>query len=68
LDELSGWGRELQVNHKDDLLLAKDFVGETAWDKAADKGKKEILEKLWDWGRELQLNLKDDLLLAKGVD
>ena len=37
-----------------------------AWDVAAEKGNKEILEKLWCWGREVQVNLKDDLFVAKG--
>jgi ankyrin repeat protein len=66
LETLWGWGREVQVNLKDDLLLAKGWNGQTAWDIAAEKGNKEILEKLWGWGREVQVNLKDDLLIAKG--
>jgi hypothetical protein len=36
--------------------------GLTAWNIAAENGKKEILEKLWSWGREEQINLKDELL------
>jgi hypothetical protein len=55
----------VQVNLKDDLLLAKGYYGLTAWDTAAEKGNKEILEKLWCWGREVQVNLKNDLLPAK---
>jgi hypothetical protein len=47
-------------------LLAKGRIGLTAWDIAAEKGNKEILETLWCWGREVPVNLKDDLLLAKG--
>jgi len=42
-------------------LLAKGRIGQTAWDIAAEKGNKEILETLWGWGREVQVNLKDDL-------
>ena len=61
-----GWGREVQVNLKDDLLLAKGFAGDTAWNTVAWYGKKEVLETLWGWGKEVQVNLKDDLLLAKG--
>ena len=64
LKTLWGWGREVQLNLKDDLLLAKDRNGETAWNVATLRGYKEILEALWGWGREEQLNLKDDLLLA----
>jgi len=56
----------VQVNLKDELLLSKGFQGCTAWDIAAYKGNKEILEKLWCWGREVKVNLKDDLLLYKG--
>jgi hypothetical protein len=37
------WGREAQVNFKDDLLLAKDCDGITAWDWAVLSVKKEIL-------------------------
>jgi hypothetical protein len=58
-------GREMQVNLKDILLLAKSRDGLTAWDNAAWNDKKEILEKLCCWGRDLQVNLKDDLLPAK---
>ena len=35
-----GWGREVQVNLKDDLLLAKGFAGDTAWNTVACYGKK----------------------------
>jgi len=66
LETLWGWGREVQVNLKDDLLLAKVFNGLTAWDIAAWKDNKELLETLWCWGIEMQVKLKDDLLLAKG--
>jgi hypothetical protein len=65
LEALWRWGREVQVNLKDDLLLSKDWDGYTAWVSAAERGNKEILEKLWKWGREVGVNLKDDLLLAK---
>jgi hypothetical protein len=58
----------VQVNLKDDLLLSKGFYEQNAWNKAAEEGNKEILEKLWCWGREVQVNLKDDLLLSKGFD
>jgi ankyrin repeat protein len=58
----------MQLNLKDNLLLAKDRNGQTAWHIAAWCGYKEILEALWGWGREVQLNLKDDLLLAKDKD
>jgi ankyrin repeat protein len=66
LETLWSWGREVQVNLKDDLFLPKDWNGQTAWDVAAENGNKEILEKLWGWGREVQVNLKEDLLLSKG--
>ena len=56
----------MQINLKDDLLLAKGTYGQTAWDIAAEKGNKEILKKLRVWGKEVQVNLKDDLLLAIG--
>jgi hypothetical protein len=61
LETLWGWGREVEVNLKDDLLLAKGRDGLTAWDIAAFNGKKEILETLWGWGREVEVNLKDGL-------
>jgi len=62
------WGKEVQVNLRDDLLLSKGRKGLTAWDIAAFNGKKEILEKMWAWGTEVTVNLKDVLLLAKGFD
>jgi ankyrin repeat protein len=49
LEKLWCWGREVQVNHKDNLLLSKGNYGETAWIIAALEGNKEILEKLWCW-------------------
>jgi hypothetical protein len=64
---LWGWGKEVKLNLKDDLLLAKGSNGETAWHLATQNGKKEILEKLWSWGKEEQVNLKDDLLLSKDL-
>jgi len=57
----------VQVNLKDDLLLAKGRNGLTAWARAAMYSNKDILKKLWGCGREVQVNLKDDLLLAKVV-
>jgi hypothetical protein len=65
LEKLWCWGREVQLNLKDDLLLAKCVYGLTAWDRAAENCNKELLEKLWSLGREEQVNLKVDLLLAK---
>jgi hypothetical protein len=65
LEELWVRAREVQLNLIDDLLLAKDVNGYTAWHIAARCGRKEILEELWGWAREVQLNLKDDLLLAR---
>jgi ankyrin repeat protein len=65
LEKLWGWGREVQVSLKDDLLLAKNVFGKIAWHMAAQNGNKEILEQLWGFGREVQVNLKDDLLLAR---
>jgi len=58
LEKLWCWGREVQVNLKDDLLLSKDLNGLTAVHIAAYKGNKEILKKLWCWGREVQMTLK----------
>jgi hypothetical protein len=55
-EKLWGWGREVQVNLNDDLLLAKGMHGLTAWDIAALKCNKEILVKLSGWGREVQVN------------
>jgi len=37
LEKLWGWGREVQVNFKDYLLLAKSFDRLTAWGIAAEK-------------------------------
>ena len=48
--------------------MSKDRVNKTAWQKAAERGHIELLEKLWDWAKELQLNpeeLRNELLLLK---
>jgi len=46
-------------------LLTKVRNGLTAWDIAAEKGNKEIVEKLWGWGTAVQVNVKFDPLIAK---
>jgi len=46
LEALWHLGRKVQVNLKDDLLLATGFYGLTDWDIAAENGNKEILETL----------------------
>ena len=66
LETLWFWGKKVHVNLKDDLLLAKGYDGQTAWDIAVNNGNKEILDTLWGWIKEVQGNLKDDLLLTKG--
>lgn len=43
------WGREVQLNHIDSLLLPKD--GQTALHFAVWCGYKEILEEIWCWRR-----------------
>jgi hypothetical protein len=40
LEILCGWGREVQVNLKDEMLRAKVFLGLTAWYRAAGNGMK----------------------------
>ncbi|MFT8259208.1 MAG: ankyrin repeat domain-containing protein, partial (plasmid) [Candidatus Symbiodolus clandestinus] len=60
--------KEVKLNLKDDLLLAKDKDGRTAWHWAAEDGTPETLEKLWEFSKEAKLNLKDDLLLTKDKD
>ena len=46
LDRLLGCRREVQINLKVDLFLAKGRAGITAWYIAAFNGEKEILESL----------------------
>ena len=49
-------------------MLSKEKVNKTAWQKAAERGHTELLEKLWDRAKELQLNpeeLRNELLLSK---
>ena len=65
LGKLWGWGRKVQVNPQDGLLLAKSVDEVIAWDITAKKRSGGILEKLWCWDREVQIYLKDDLFLAK---
>jgi len=48
--------------------LSKDESKETAWHKAPEWARGEILEKLWNWAKELQLKpeeLRNELLLLK---
>jgi len=42
LETLCGWGREVKINLKDDLLLAKGTDRLTAWDRASRNGNKEM--------------------------
>jgi len=43
------WGREVQVNLIDDLLLAKGMNGLTAWDYATLNCNKEMLHTVGLW-------------------
>jgi len=43
----------VQINLKDDLLLAKGLDGLAAWDRATRNNNKEILETLCGWGRDV---------------
>jgi len=52
----------VQISLKDDLLLAENKYGETAFHIASHCGYEEISEKLWFWAREVHLNVSDDLL------
>jgi len=62
LETLWCWGKQVPVNLKDDLLLAKGCDGETPLWYAAYWGKK-VFETLCGWGRELQVNFEDEQLL-----
>jgi len=50
----------VQVNLKDDVLLAKVVGDSTAWVIVPWKGNKKIKEKLWVWHREVHVNLKNN--------
>jgi len=52
LENLWFWGREVQLNLKDDLLLAHDKAGRTAYHIAEQCGYKEISQKLRGWASE----------------
>ena len=48
--------------------MSKDESKETAWHKAPEWARGEILEKLWNWAKELQLKpeeLRNELFLSK---
>jgi hypothetical protein len=50
-------------------LLSKCKYGLTAWNKAAEKGRFEVLEKLWNWAKDVQLKpeeLRNELLFSEG--
>ena len=50
------------------MCLLKDRYGQTAWQKAALRGKFGVLEKLWDWAKELKLKpeeLREEVLFSK---
>jgi len=36
---------------RNETFLSKDGSGETAWYKAVDRGRPEVLQKLWDWAK-----------------
>jgi hypothetical protein len=46
--------------------LVKGSDGLTAWDRAAEKGNKGILEKLCVCGRKVRVKIRDELLLPNG--
>jgi len=50
------WGRDVQVNLKDDLLLSRDDIGLNAWYIAVWHDFEFILQTLWLWSGELQVN------------
>jgi hypothetical protein len=43
-----------------------NFLVQTAWNTAAEKSNKEILEKLCVWGRKLRVKIRDVMLLPIG--
>jgi ankyrin repeat protein len=53
---------------RNEVLLSKDKLEQTAWHKAAKNSHVDIFEKLWEWAKELQLkpeDLKNVVLLSK---
>ena len=52
------WAKKAAL-HSDDLFLAKNWNGETAFHMAAKKNHKEMLQKMWGWAEEAQLNTND---------
>jgi hypothetical protein len=43
-EKLWDWGVKVEINIKDDLLLAKGFDGRTAWDVTAENGNRDFRE------------------------
>jgi ankyrin repeat protein len=64
LENLWCWAREVQLNLKNDLLLAKNKSVPTAWHLAT-RCYEQLLEKLWGWAKDMKLNLKDDMMLSE---
>jgi ferredoxin-fold anticodon binding domain-containing protein len=52
------------------LLLARNNRKRTAWHMAAERGKVEILDKLWEWAKEVlkRDDMNNNLLLAEDYD
>jgi len=48
------------------LLLPNDRDGYTVWQRAADRGNLEALEKLWVWAKEVGQNT-EELFLGKSI-
>ncbi len=70
LNRMWVWAEETQLNPnelKNKLLLTEDWYGYTAWHRAADRGRLEVLELLWSLAKEAKLNT-DELLLAQTGD
>ena len=60
------WAKEATLQ-SDDLFLAKNWNGETAFHMVAKKNHKEMLQKMWELAEETQLNtndLKNELLYS----
>jgi hypothetical protein len=64
------WAKEKlttgELHHK--LLLAKDLQEQTAWHRAAEAGKTNVLQKLCEWVKEAKLHLENNPLLTQDKD
>ena len=68
LERICKWTNEqLSQGELHKIMLAQDYKKRTAWNKAVQRGKADVVDKLWEWAKEVlnREELSNKLLMAK---